>query len=53
MEILTHGHTTLAGKAVAKALKQIDEAEKGNFAAGSLNETELKGILAVRRGEAK
>jgi hypothetical protein len=52
MEVLTGGDTILAGASVPKALKQIEEGEKGNLTTGPLNRKELEGILAVRRGAA-
>jgi len=53
MEVLTNGDLILAGKSVPKALKQIEEGEKGNITTGPLNPHELEGILAARRGGAK
>jgi len=49
MDVLTDDETILAGEAVARALRQIEEAEKGNPASGPLSSKELNGILAVRR----
>ena len=41
------GHTTLAGRAVEKALRQIEEGEKGKLTVGPIPERELKLILRV------
>jgi hypothetical protein len=42
------GEMTFAGRAVSKALKQIEEGEKGRLTTGPLPERELKLILSVR-----
>jgi hypothetical protein len=42
------GKMTFAGRAVSKALKQIEEGEKGRLTTGPLPERELKLILSVR-----
>ncbi len=53
MIVLAPGGLTLVGKAVEKALSQIEAAEKGESAKGPLHDKEMEAIIAVRRGEAK
>jgi hypothetical protein len=51
LEVPAAGLTVLGRGVVKRALRQIEEAEKGNMVDGPLPERELKLILMVREGE--